>query len=93
MQLAPNSNPIKATVVSSINENELKIVIIDLPENVLPAFMGVGKLLTAKNKSSEIQEFFEGDIITANIEVMGDPFNQVFLLTNVLKEDTMGDSN
>ncbi|KJD35801.1 hypothetical protein PW52_08690 [Tamlana sedimentorum] len=93
MQLAPNSNPITATVISNLEENSLKIVILKLPENVLPAFLSVGKILTAKNQSDASIDFTEGDIISANIEVMGDPFNQVFLLTQVKKEARDTDTN
>lgn len=86
MQLAPNSNPIEATITQVSNNGEtLTIVILKLPESKpLPAFLQVGKIVNAKNLSNSSANFAIGDIISANIEVMGDPFNQVYLLHDVV---------
>lgn len=85
MQLVPNSNPIEATITQILNNGEiLTIVILKLPENnPLPAFLNVGKIVNAKNLSVSEHTFAVGDIISANIEVMGDPFTQSYLLHDV----------
>lgn len=91
MQLAPNKTPIKATVIDVLNEGDtLTVVILDMPTEItLPAFLNVGKIVVAKNLSiSNGIVFNKGDIISTNIEVMGDPFKQSYLLHDVIKSIT-----
>ncbi|WP_189359588.1 hypothetical protein [Algibacter mikhailovii] len=89
MQLAPNKTSIEATVTAlSNNQEEISVVIIKLPpEKPLPAFLHQGKMVKAKNLSptNNTIELQIGDIINAEIEVMGDPFTQTYLLHNISK--------
>ncbi|MDN3667261.1 hypothetical protein ACFFU1_06510 [Algibacter miyuki] len=84
MEFAPNQTPIKATITELFNENkEVKIVIIELPSNGnYPGFLSVGKILTAKVLSHNTDYKLE-DVISAEIEVSGGPFKQVYKLHHV----------
>lgn len=95
MQLAPNNNPIEATVTQVSNNGEtLTIVILKLPDsNPLPAFLQVGKIVNAKNLTISAGIVKVGDIISANIEVMGDPFTQAYLLHDVSRKETSETEN
>jgi len=86
MQLRPNRTKITATVIEVLKENNfLKIVILTMPsKETLPAFLWVGKSLQVNNQSNAIT-LLSGDIISAEIEVLGDPFKQTYMLHDVVK--------
>lgn len=86
MHLAPNNTVITATITKVFKDDRLEIVILETPDaSILPAFLSVGKLVTATNQStSDVGVVLkEGDIITAEIEVMGDPFKQTYLVKGI----------
>lgn len=84
VQLNPNKTQITATIIQVLADGQFfKIVILTLPEKpTLPAFLWVGKYLKVKNQSTNIA-FAQGDIISAEIEVMGDPFKQSYFLHSI----------
>ena len=86
VQLKPNKTQITATITQVLDDGQFfKIVILTLPEKpTLPAFLWVGKSLQAKNQSTNVA-FAQGDIISAAIEVMGDPFKQSYFLHSIAK--------
>ncbi|WP_158850212.1 hypothetical protein [Algibacter sp. L1A34] len=89
MEFTPNNTIIKAAVVDVLNENdEVKIVILELPKaGSYPGFLSVGKLLIAKIiDANNTIGFKVEDVISAEIEVLGGPLKQVFLLHNVSKQ-------
>lgn len=88
MQLAPNKTQIKATITQILDDGTTLVIVILKMRNdeILPAFLWTGKIVTAKNQSLENDIILnEGDIISTDIEVMGDPFKQVYLLHNISK--------
>lgn len=86
IQLKPNKTPITATITEVFgNGHFFKIVILTLSgTEVLPSFLWVGKSLRAKNQSTNVM-LDEGDIISTEIEVIGDPFKQSYFLHNISK--------
>ena len=89
--IQPNKTPITATILESQKEDgNFEIVILSIPGKiVLPAFLWAGKLLEieGKNLSSDIN-IEKGTIISAEIEVLGDPFIQKFMLHSVVSLNT-----
>lgn len=87
MMIKPNKTPITATVINPMREDgSFDIVILSIPGKiVLPAFLWTGKLLEieGKNLDTEVQ-IEKGIIISAEIEVLGDPFTQKYLLHSVV---------
>ena len=84
--LKPNRTPITATILSEKNENNnFDIVILSIVGKiVLPAFLWAGKIVTidARNLNTEVK-ISKGEIISAEIEVFGDPFTQKYELRNI----------
>lgn len=90
MLIKPNKTPITATILSSKNENgDFDIVLLSIPGKiVLPAFIWTGKILTIQGKNLDHNVSIEkGQIISAEIEVFGDPFTQKYQLSNIVRLD------
>jgi formylmethanofuran dehydrogenase subunit A len=88
MQLAPNSTKITATITKVFEGNVLEIVILKIPTGkLLSAFLWVGKQLTVINQFTSNLSFVlkEGEIISAEIEIIGDPFKQTYFINNISK--------
>lgn len=87
MMIQPNKTPITATIINPKNEaGNFDIVILSIPgQIVLPAFLWTGKIIEieGKNLSPEVS-LEKGKIISADIEVLGDPRTQKFLLHSIV---------
>ena len=86
MMIQPNKTPITATILSAKNEvGDFDIVILSIPgKQVLPAFLWAGKIVEINGNNLDDQLTIEkGKIISAEIEVLGDPFTQRYLLHSV----------
>jgi hypothetical protein len=86
MLIKPNKTAITATILSPINEEgNFDIVILSIPGKVvLPAFLWAGKILTVEGKNLDTNVSIEkGKVISAKIEVYGDPFTQKYFLYDV----------
>ena len=86
MQLRPNKTKITATILTSVREDQsFDIVILSIPGKiVLPAFLWAGKIVNIQKQISESKTpLKEGQIISAKIEVLGDPMIQKYLLHEI----------
>ncbi len=88
MQLIPNKTLIKAAIIEVVDSgNFLKIVILQMPsKHILPAFLNVGKIIIAQNLLANTNKDFKvEDLISVEIEVIGDPFKQTYILHKISK--------
>ena len=94
--LKPNRTPITATILSEKNEEQnFDIVILSIVGKiVLPAFLWAGKIVSidARHLVTEV-EITKGEIISADIEVFGDPFVQKYELHNISKLESTEDQS
>ncbi len=84
--IQPNRTPITATILDSkTGEGNFNIVILSMPGKVvLPAFLWAGKILEIEGKNiNEDIIIKKGSIISADIEVLGDPFVQKYMLHSI----------